>query len=144
VVTVLGAGSFGTAMAVVAARKGHTVRLLARDPAQVAAINAEHRNPKRLSDFTLSPNITATTDPAEALRGTSLVIHAIPVQKSPEFLGPSRAPTHAHVHTHAVPCVHGLTGRGVHPSVHQGHAAGGRAAGLDVQRHPRGHRAADV
>ena len=87
VVTVFGAGSFGTAMAVVAARRGHQVRILARDPAQVAAINAAHRNPKRLSDFVLPDNITATTDPVEALRATALMIHAIPVQKSPDFLG---------------------------------------------------------
>ena len=87
VVTVFGAGSFGTAMAVVAARNGHTVRILARDPAQVATINKDHRNPKRLSDFVLPDNITATTDAAEALRDTALMIHAIPVQKSPDFLG---------------------------------------------------------
>ena len=77
VVTVFGAGSFGTAMAVVAARNGHVVRILARDAAQVETINREHRNPKRLSDFILPDSITATTNAAEALKDTSLMIHAI-------------------------------------------------------------------
>jgi len=87
VITVFGAGSFGTAMAVVAARKGHAVRILARDPVQVESINKQHRNSKRLSDFVLPDNVTATTDPVEALKGTTLIIHAIPMQRSLDFLG---------------------------------------------------------
>ena len=39
-IAVLGAGEFGTAMAYVAATNGHDVTVYARDPAQVAHINA--------------------------------------------------------------------------------------------------------
>ena len=84
VVTVFGAGSFGTAMAVVAARNGHTVRILARDPAQVATINKDHRNPKRLSDFVLPDNITATTDAAvSTISVTAKICPARPRQNRP-------------------------------------------------------------
>ncbi len=59
-VAVLGAGNFGTAMAQIAARSGHTVSLYSRDRAQVDAINTTHRNPRYFSDFILPESISAT------------------------------------------------------------------------------------
>jgi glycerol-3-phosphate dehydrogenase (NAD(P)+) len=45
-ITVVGAGSWGTAFARLLADRGHTVTLAARDPAQVAAIRETGRNPR--------------------------------------------------------------------------------------------------
>ncbi|WP_375248528.1 NAD(P)H-dependent glycerol-3-phosphate dehydrogenase [Sphingomonas sp.] len=88
---VIGAGAWGTALAQLAAGNGHPVLLWGRDPALVAAINAEHRNMPYLPDAPLSPLIEATTDlarvatarfnlvvtPAQAMRG---VLAALPAR----------------------------------------------------------------
>eukprot|EP00035_Acanthoeca_spectabilis_P029961 m.7148 g.7148 ORF g.7148 m.7148 type:complete len:532 (+) comp3918_c0_seq2:277-1872(+) len=87
VVAVLGSGKFGTAMAVVMARNGHTVRILTRRPEVATSINSTHRHPVCFSELELDPSITATTDPATALSGVDFVVHAIPVQASTKFLG---------------------------------------------------------
>ena len=59
-IAVIGAGSWGTALAQVLAGNGHDVGLWARKPEVAAAINADHRNPRYLSDVVLSERIAAT------------------------------------------------------------------------------------
>ena len=51
-VGVLGAGNFGTCLALLCARE-HEVRLWARDPELADAINREHRNPSYLKPCAL-------------------------------------------------------------------------------------------
>lgn len=77
-VGVLGAGSFGTALAKLLAEGGHRVRLWARDPVVVATINEEHRHPRRLTDVRLPPGLVATTDLGEAMHEASLIVSGIP------------------------------------------------------------------
>src|ERR1700754_1348603 len=77
-IAVIGAGSWGTALALVAARNRHTVRLWAREPEVAAGINASHRNPYYLADFDLPENLRATTSLAEALDGASFVLIVVP------------------------------------------------------------------
>jgi len=50
-IAVLGAGSWGTALASVLARKGHETVLWGRDEETIAAINAKRRNPRYLPDI---------------------------------------------------------------------------------------------
>jgi len=76
-VAVLGAGSFGTCLALLCARD-HDVTLWARDPGLADAINAEHRNPKYLSHVAIPSRVRATSDLREALADRELVICAIP------------------------------------------------------------------
>ena len=59
-VSVIGAGSWGTALSQVLANNGHNVGLWARKPEVVKAINSEHKNPRYLSDVELNPDIVAT------------------------------------------------------------------------------------
>jgi glycerol-3-phosphate dehydrogenase (NAD+) len=85
-VTVLGSGSFGTALGTILARAGCDVVILARNVEHVRAINEEHRNPRAFPDSVLPPNLAATSDPAAALRGAAFIVHTVPVQHSFEYL----------------------------------------------------------
>lgn len=65
-IAVIGAGAWGTALAIQAARAGAQVTLWARDPARAAAIAAHRENP-RLPGHTLPDTITLTpTLPTDA------------------------------------------------------------------------------
>lgn len=81
IATVLGAGSWGTAFALVLADAGAEVRLWARRPELAHAIGERHENPDYLPGVRLPDRITATADPAEALRDTEAVVLAIPSQE---------------------------------------------------------------
>src|SRR5262249_22244499 len=59
---------------------GAQVRLWARDPAIVSAINDGHENPVYLRGISLDPLIAATTDPIEVLAGAEAVLLAVPAQ----------------------------------------------------------------
>ena len=76
-VAVIGAGSFGTCLAMLCARE-NDVTIWARDPEVAESINAERRNPRYLTDLAVPPGVRATTDLAEALSGRELVICAVP------------------------------------------------------------------
>eukprot|EP00617_Octactis_speculum_P023391 CAMPEP_0185751780 /NCGR_PEP_ID=MMETSP1174-20130828/10564_1 /TAXON_ID=35687 /ORGANISM="Dictyocha speculum, Strain CCMP1381" /LENGTH=345 /DNA_ID=CAMNT_0028428925 /DNA_START=24 /DNA_END=1061 /DNA_ORIENTATION=+ len=89
-VAVLGSGAFGTAMATVAARNGHSVYMYARDPAVVASVNEQHKNPRYVKEFTLPVNLVATQSIEEACQGAKLIMLAIPAQKLPGFLEENR------------------------------------------------------
>jgi glycerol-3-phosphate dehydrogenase (NAD(P)+) len=75
---VVGAGAFGTALAVAAARAGRRVLLWARDEAAAAAISARREAP-RLPGVVLPETVTATTSLA-ALEATQALILAVPTQ----------------------------------------------------------------
>ncbi len=76
--TILGAGSWGTALASVLAGKGYPVTLWGRDPAVIEAVVARHENPRYLPGITLPPSLGATADMARALEGAELVVLAVP------------------------------------------------------------------
>ena len=76
-VAVLGAGSWGTALACLAARNGHRVALWARDESLVADINREGANRKYLPDADLA-NVRASMDLKEVLSGAQWIISAVP------------------------------------------------------------------
>ena len=77
-VAVLGAGSWGTALAVHLGRGGHDVRLWARDPALVDDIRARRHNAVYLPDVAFPTTVAVTNALDEALRDTDLVVSAIP------------------------------------------------------------------
>jgi glycerol-3-phosphate dehydrogenase (NAD(P)+) len=75
---VLGAGSWGTALAALATRSGHEVVLWGRDAEAIAAIDARQQNPRYLPGIALPETLHATTDIAMAVAGAELVLVAVP------------------------------------------------------------------
>jgi len=86
-VGVLGAGGWGTTLADLLVRKGHSVRLWAYEPEVVDAINTRHENPLFLAGVALAPALTATGDPAEAVREARIVLCAAPSHAARSVLG---------------------------------------------------------
>ncbi len=85
-VAVMGGGSFGTAMGMIATDAGGEVVIWAREPEVVESVNTKHVNEMYHPGLELPPELSATNDPAEALRGAQIVILAIPAQTLRENL----------------------------------------------------------
>jgi len=77
-ITIIGSGSFGTALSVVLARAGHKVRLWAREPEIAKGINNKHRNPSYISDVTLPAAVSCHTELADCLDSADMVVFATP------------------------------------------------------------------
>ncbi len=77
-VAVLGAGSWGTALAVHMARAGRDVRLWARGSALVEEINRSKCNPRYLTDVGVPDTVQATTSLHSAVTDVDCVVIAIP------------------------------------------------------------------
>jgi glycerol-3-phosphate dehydrogenase (NAD(P)+) len=76
--SVIGAGSFGTAMAMVAARNGNDVALWAHDPKVAAAIRDSGRNPFYLKDQAVGDRVTATSELAEVAEFSETLFMVVP------------------------------------------------------------------
>ncbi|PVE13954.1 NAD(P)H-dependent glycerol-3-phosphate dehydrogenase [Streptomyces scopuliridis] len=79
-VAVFGAGSWGTAFAMVLADAGCDVTVWGRRAEVVEAINTSRTNPDYLPGFELPAGVRATTDPAEAARGAEFTVLTVPSQ----------------------------------------------------------------
>lgn len=77
-VSVIGAGSWGTALAQQLARRQYQVRLWGRNSKHVAEINHAHCNQRYLPDIALSKNITACDSLSVALADSELVLLVVP------------------------------------------------------------------
>lgn len=77
-ISVIGAGSWGTAVSWMLGGKGHDVRLWSRETEIAQAINADHRNPIYLPDVVLAPDVFATPDMEQALAGAEAVVMVTP------------------------------------------------------------------
>lgn len=77
---VLGAGSFGTALAMQLARCGHPVRLWERSPARAQVIEETRVNERYLPGHRLDPAVTVGSDVDWVLEGAELAVLAIPSQ----------------------------------------------------------------
>jgi glycerol-3-phosphate dehydrogenase (NAD(P)+) len=88
---IIGAGAWGTALAIVAKRAGTAVILWARDSDIVAAINQRHENPCYLPGVTLDPAITATADIRTAFEIADAALLAVPAQSLRSVLEGLRA-----------------------------------------------------
>lgn len=76
-IAVLGAGSWGTALSLLLARKGNEVKLWVWDPSQAAEMEKAGENPKFLPGFPFPSNLTFTTSMPEAVEGAESVIFVV-------------------------------------------------------------------
>ncbi|MEC2056732.1 NAD(P)H-dependent glycerol-3-phosphate dehydrogenase [Peribacillus psychrosaccharolyticus] len=77
---VIGAGSWGTALAMVLADNGHEVRLWGHKEAQIEEINTHRTNHKYLPDIKLPQGITGYSSLDSALRDLDIIILAVPTK----------------------------------------------------------------
>ena len=85
-ITVLGAGSWGTALAVHASRLHPDVLLWARDPEQAELLERSRENARYLPGVTLPENLRVTSDRDRALAGRDLILVAVPTSGFRETL----------------------------------------------------------
>ncbi len=83
-VAILGAGAFGTALAVALARGGLTVALHARDEAEADAIRARGET-RRLPGVRLPENVTVHAETADVAHAEAVLL-AVPMQRLSGFL----------------------------------------------------------
>ena len=76
-VSVIGAGSWGTALAQLISAHSERVTLVPRCEEMAATINASQCNPKYLKELSLAPNISATTDLSQIIEAEVIVL-AVP------------------------------------------------------------------
>jgi len=85
-IAVLGAGSWGTALAILLARNGHAVRLWAHRPEHAAAMQASGENSRYLPNIAFPPGLTTTAELDNAMTGCRDLLIAIPSQGFPRLL----------------------------------------------------------
>ena len=78
-IAVIGAGAWGTAIAIVLGRRsGHEVRLWAHETEVCESINARHVNELFLADCPIPDSVAATKSLEDALRGADIVVSVMP------------------------------------------------------------------
>jgi glycerol-3-phosphate dehydrogenase (NAD(P)+) len=77
-IAVLGAGSWGTALAIQFARTGHATRLWSRDEPQRAAMTAERRNARYLPQAAFPAGLTVGASLPATIEGADDVLIAVP------------------------------------------------------------------
>jgi len=77
-IAVVGAGSWGTAMAHALAGEDKAVTLWARDPALAGQIAATRESPRYLPGIRLHDSVRVTAELAEALRGAEVAVLTVP------------------------------------------------------------------
>ncbi|WP_102274742.1 NAD(P)H-dependent glycerol-3-phosphate dehydrogenase [Cytobacillus massiliigabonensis] len=86
-IAVIGAGSWGTALAMVLADNNHDVKLWGHNPDQIKEINEHHTNKKYLPDILLPEGIKGIASLEEALFGVNTIILAVPTKAIREVIG---------------------------------------------------------
>jgi glycerol-3-phosphate dehydrogenase (NAD(P)+) len=87
-ISVIGSGSWGTALAHVLAGAGHRPILWGRDVAVSESIASAHENSKYLPGLKLHPSVTASNDLVAALEKSQCIVCSIPTQQIRSVFGP--------------------------------------------------------
>jgi len=84
-VTVIGAGAWGTALAIQAA-KAYPVKLWARDSGHISGMKKARSNPKYLGDFTFPDHLELTASLDEAVLTSDVIISSVPTSAFAEII----------------------------------------------------------
>ena len=77
-ITVLGAGSYGTALAICLARNGHETLLWGRDENHVAVMAQDRENNKYLADCPFPKNLTIEADLSKSVQASDNILVVVP------------------------------------------------------------------
>ena len=77
-ITVLGAGSFGTALAIAFSRNGHPTYLWGHNPQKMQKLNAERQNAEFLPDIIFPEALSLEADLAKAIQASRDLLLAVP------------------------------------------------------------------
>lgn len=77
-ISVLGAGSWGTALAIQAARNGYHTLLWGRDPAHIKTLQQNRTNQRYLPGFVFPNTLETSSELAEAVAFSDLILIAVP------------------------------------------------------------------
>lgn len=83
-IAVLGAGAFGTALAISLAREGQSILLWARDPAQAKAMQTDRMNTRRLPNAHFPETLEITSN-IDTIKAHSTLLLAVPMQQLAHF-----------------------------------------------------------
>lgn len=79
-ISVLGAGAWGTALAIAAERAGRQVTLWTRDPVHADEMSRMRQNAMRLSDIQLPASMIMTSSLSDACKDARAILLAVPAQ----------------------------------------------------------------
>jgi glycerol-3-phosphate dehydrogenase (NAD(P)+) len=85
-ITVIGAGSWGTALSMVLADNGHDVRIWGNSPKSINEINEKHTNESYLQSIQLPESIKGYTSLKEALDQVNTILLVVPTKAMREVL----------------------------------------------------------
>ncbi len=74
----MGAGSFGTCLAILLAERGHAVSIWARDSSLAEGINRHRRNPSYLTEHRIPETVRATVELEEVVAEKDLILSVVP------------------------------------------------------------------
>ncbi|TXR67238.1 NAD(P)H-dependent glycerol-3-phosphate dehydrogenase [Bacillus sp. AY18-3] len=86
-ITVIGAGSWGTALSMVLADNGHEVRIFGNNKKQIQEINEQHTNKAYLPGIQLSKGIKGYESLEEAMDGVNTVLLVVPTKAIRDVIG---------------------------------------------------------
>ncbi len=90
-VSVLGAGSWGTALAVVLHKNGHEVTIWSISEDEIAMLKSEREHKDKLPGVKIAEQIGLTTDIEEAIAGRDMLVVAVPspyIRSTAEMMAP--------------------------------------------------------
>ncbi|NEU31122.1 NAD(P)H-dependent glycerol-3-phosphate dehydrogenase [bacterium LRH843] len=111
-IAVIGAGSWGTALAIVLADNGHNVCLWARRHDQIEEMNSQHTNSKYLPSITLSESIVGSADLGETVQGADVILLVVPTKAIRETVRKIKQELE-----HPVTIIH--ASKGIEPGTHK-------------------------
>ncbi len=79
-IAILGAGSWGLAIARLLSQNGHSVRIWEHHPDEYQLLVKHRTHPKKLPQCELDPSVVITNDLVEAVRHHDLIVSAVPAQ----------------------------------------------------------------